>query len=121
MPLRQLFFIESRLLGEAPRGKVFWHEQLAEPPSDLFYCPICGEVWAKFPILRDDGSCCKWQSYSRMCRKCGPKHQRFLSDWPGSVTRTWDREYMQALPVPVLVWELERHIESWERIPHGYK
>lgn len=120
MSYRQLFFIEGRLLGEAPRGLKFVRAELAEPTSDLYFCTLCGEVFAKFPCLRADGSSTPWQSYRTFCRKCAAK-QRYLSEWPGSVWRSWDNEFIAALPVPVLQWELERHIESIERIPNGYQ
>jgi len=120
MSYRQLFFIEGKLLGEAQRGRTMHHATLMEPTSDLYFCSHCGEVFAKFPCLRPDGSSTPWQSYRTMCRKCGPR-QSFLTEWPGSVWRGWDHEFLAALPVSVLQWELERHLDSWERIPNGYK
>lgn len=121
MNYRQLFFIEGRLLGEVSRGPIMRHATFMEPTSDLYFCSLCGEAYAKFPCLRPDGSSTQWRSYGRMCRKCGAAKQRWLSEWPGSIWRSWDKEFIAALPVPVLQWELERHIESWERIPKGYQ
>lgn len=121
MLYRQLFFIESRLLGEAPRGydRIFGEWQ--EPLSLLFFCSRCGDVYAKCPCIRADGSTTKWQSHSGICRKCGTKHQSYLSEWPGSIFRPWHSEYTAALPVAVLQWELERHLDSFERFPNGYQ
>lgn len=121
MNYRQLFFIEGRLLGEATRGPIMRHATFMEPSSDLYFCSLCGDVYARLPCLRPDGTQTPWQAYRCMCRKCGTTRQRFLSEWPGSVWREWDDEFLAALPVPVLQWELMRHIESWERIPNGYK
>jgi len=121
MNYRQLFFIEGRLLAEAPRSRIMRHATFMEPTSDLYFCGLCGEVYAKFPCLRPDGSSTPWQSYRCVCRKCGATRQRWLSEWPGSVWRSWDKEFLAALPVPVLQWELLRHIESHERVPNGYQ
>lgn len=121
MSYKQLFFIEGRLLGEVERGSIMRHATFMEPTSDLYFCGLCGEVYAKFPCLRPDGSSTQWQSYRCICRKCGATKQRWLSEWPGSIWHSWDKEFIAALPVPVLQWELERHIESWERIPNGYQ
>lgn len=117
---RQLYFLEGRLVAESPRGLVPCHEVLAEPTSDLYFCHICGDVFARFPILRADGSSTTWQSYRSMCRRCGPAHQRYLSEHPGSVWRTWDKPFLEALPVAVLQWELERHLDSLERFQHAF-
>lgn len=120
MSYRQLFFIEGKLLGEAPRQAEFREKTILEPSSDLYFCGRCGEVFARCPVLRTDGSSTWWQSYRCVCRKCASK-QHYLSEWPGSIWRSWDHAFLAALPVPVLQWELQRHIDSWERIPDGYK
>lgn len=121
MLFRQLFFIESRLVAEVPRSydRVFneWHE----PLSLLFFCSRCGDVYAKCPCLRADSSTTRWRSQSGICRKCGLKHQAYLSEWPGSVYVPSLPEYTAALPVAVLQWELERHLDSFERFPNGYQ
>lgn len=121
MEFKQLFFIEGRLLGEAIRGLKPVHGELHPPTSDLYFCQHCGEVYARCPVIKDDGSTTTWQSYRATCRKCAPAKQRWLSDWPGSIWREWDKDFCNALPPAVLQWELERHIESWERIPQGYQ
>ena len=120
MNYRQLYFIEGKLLGEAPRGQIMRHAVFMEPSSDLYICPHCGDTWARLPCLRADGTSTSWQSFHRPCRKCLGR-QQFLSEWPGSVWRSWDAEFLAALPPPVLQWELLRHIESWDRFPEGYQ
>ena len=117
---KQLFFIEGKLFGEASRGTTMRHASFIEPSSDLYFCSACGEVFAKFPCLRPDGSQTTWQSHRCMCRKCGPQHQQFFSQFPGSIWRSWDKDFLAALPVSVLQWELNRHLDSIERFPNGY-
>lgn len=119
MLYRQLFIIEGRLLGESQRHDEYKEKTLSEPDSLLFYCQRCGEVYARCPVYRPDGSLTAWQALRATCRKCGP-HQQWLSEWPGSVWLSWDREYLAALPVLVLQWEFDRHIDSWERVQNGF-
>ena len=119
--MKQLYFIEGRLLGESPRKAIFVHSTLQEPTSDLYFCGRCGKVYATLPVIRADGSSTPWQSYRHICRQCGVSHQRFLGDWPGSIWRSWDHDFLATLPVSVLQWELERHLDAYERIPNGYK
>lgn len=121
MPFRQLFFIESRLLGEACRDSERVFGEPFRPRSYLFFCRLCGEVYAQCPCLAPDGSQTPWQAQAGVCRKCGRKHQSFLSEWPGSVYVSGNPSYLAALPVAVLQWELERHLDSFERFPNGYQ
>jgi len=118
MTYRQLFFVEGRLLGETPRSLVFVHAELQAPMSYLFFCQDCGEVYARCPVVRSDGVISKWQSFRRICSHCA-EHSKFLNDWPGCITLSWDYDFTEAFPMPVLQYELERHIQHYERIHNG--
>ena len=85
--------------------------------SALFFCRHCGEVFAKCPIITPEGRVMPWQSFARCCEKCRPPG---LSEWPGSLWLSWDEEFCEALPMPVLQQELQRHLDCWERNPNGY-
>lgn len=112
---RQLFFIEGRLLAEAPRDRVFVHADLQPPESMLFYCGVCGEVYARLPVMTPMGQTTEWQSYKRLCRKCHAHESLSRGLIPGSVWLGWDGDFLAALPVPVLQWECERHLETFDR------
>lgn len=116
MSFRQLFFIENQLIGEASRGYSSVHRTGAPPMSDLYFCRFCGEVFAKFPCLSLSGAGTPWQSYRSVCRKCKPPHT--CVEIPGSIWRGYDTDFTDALPLSVLRWELDRHLEEYER---GYK
>lgn len=113
MKFRQLYFLEGKLLAESLRGLL---PLGFEPTSDLYFCGFCGDVFAKCPCLREDGSETPWQSYRTTCRRCQAKSD-FPPDivCPGSIWRSWDSPFNAALPMPVLAWELERHIECYTR------
>jgi len=110
---RQLYFIEGQLVGEAFRGFSTAHRTGAPPTSDLYFCRICGEVFAKFPCLALSGAATPWQSYRALCRKCKPVHA--CIEIPGSIWRGYDQEFTEALPLPVLRWELDKQLEEYER------
>ena len=116
MPLRQLFFIEGKLIAEAPRTGFFRHAELAEPLSGIWFCQHCGEVYAKAPVLRPNGTVTPWQSHRATCRKCSSK-ALYNSEVPGSIWLPWDHEFLDALPPPVLLWELQRHLDKAEGVP----
>ena len=110
---RQLFIIENRLLGEAPRSASIRFAELVEPLSYLWFCQHCGETYARTPVYRKDGTLTPWQSHRATCRKCSSR-QRFFSEFPGSIWLSWDSEFLAALPPAVLAWELERAAVSFE-------
>lgn len=109
MTFRQLFFIEGRLLGDCPRAFVLVHAEIQQPASALFFCRKCGEVFARCPILHPGGKSTHWQSFAKLCRKCSGDS----TEVPGSLWLSWDKEFLGALPMPVLQWELERHLDFY--------
>lgn len=119
MKLNQLFFIEATLRGQAERELVYVHNERRRPMSGLYFCSECGEVWAKCPVVGDDGVASPWQSYRTLCRKCF-HYSKTMFQVPGSLTLSWDKDFMQALPMPVLAWELDRHLDHYERVHSGY-
>lgn len=113
MQFRQLFIIESHLLGEAQRSASLRHAELAEPLSYFWFCRKCGDIFARAPVYRKDGTLTEFQAQKSLCRKCAA-HQRFFSEFPGSIWLSWDHEFLAALPQAVLAWELERAAVSFE-------
>lgn len=99
----QHFIIEGKYLGSTER--LFNLTQGSSPLSYGFFCHACGEIFAKCPIDNRP-----WQYWSRTCRKCLSSGSRTLGI-PGSVSLSWDPEYMAALPLSVLSWEFLRELE----------
>lgn len=109
--MKQLFFIEGKLLGETVREKVDWNGQWAPPVSALFFCAVCGEVFAKCPVVLEDGTNSQWQSYRKVCARHGG--DRVLGeDPPGSLWLSWDRDFLKALPLEVMLREFELHLKA---------
>jgi len=101
------FFIEGRYYGSARLLPRYVKAELCAPPSQWFLCPVCGELWARFSV---PGPRATWEPIIRCCRK----------DGGGSIWRPWDAEYTEALPAPVLQWELERELDYFTlRNRHG--
>lgn len=104
----QHFFVEGKYLGKALR------QQVVE--STAFYCPLCGEVWARFPIEGEIPCCVKWRFFARTCRTCGYTRLGRWPDVPGSVSDIYtDPGIFAAFPDAVLQWELVRHLEWFDR------
>lgn len=101
----QHFIIEGRYLGSAER--LFSLTRGASPLSYGFFCHHCGEVFAKCPI---EGRA--WQYWSRTCAKCPGGGT--LGE-PGSIWLSWDEEFVDALPQPVLLHEFKRLLIEYDR------
>jgi hypothetical protein len=107
--MKQHFFIEGRYLGSAARGPIHLpHNELAWPLSKVFYCRTCGEVFAKCPITKPDGSTVPFHSAGALCRKCPPDGSQSV---PGSITYP-EPEFLAAFPDAVLLWEVQRHLDQ---------
>lgn len=111
MPLaEQHFIIEGKHLGIAQRELVFSHADIHAARSYAFVCPVCGDLWAKCPVL--DGA--KEQQYMVWTKACR-KHPRHGLEIPGSLQLSWEQEFTEAFPEAVVKWELDRHLDFAER------
>jgi len=104
----QFFFIEGQLIDRVER------EVNDHCHSYVFVCECCGEVYAKTPLSSSVGTW-HWEAVTGRCSKESP--HKLYGFVPGSImTKHWDKPFIDALPMPVLQWELERHIQAYERI-----
>lgn len=104
----QEFFIDGQYLGTAGRKSEWRGDARLLPISQMFYCGLCGEVWARLPVyeLEDPAQPLPrklrpWQSYRHVCSKCRNRTD-WLEDWPGSIWHALDEDYTASLPLPVL-------------------
>lgn len=112
-PYTQSFFIGGRYLGETKRKVQFYHEEKGPPLSVCWVCRICGEVYAKAPVVDLLGKESEYNVVRRLC----PRHPtQNMWEVAGSLWMSWDQEFLDALPVPVLQYEMERHILAIETL-----
>ena len=107
MSFPQAFIVEWQYLGRAMRGFV----NAGFPHPFAFFCPHCGDLWARCPVETPAHTKVLWLSWSRPCRKC-PPHS---GEIPGSLILPWEPEFNSALPEEVLRWELNRHLDWLEK------
>ena len=113
MPLAS-YFIEGRFAGQSRLRSPFAH-------SLTYVCLGCGKQWANIVV---EGA--PWFVNAAPCRQ----HRRQgMSDWgfecPGSLFDyrttaedlpvTVEALYPDNLPMPVVKWELERHLDELEK------
>lgn len=67
--------------------------------SIAFFCPQCGEIWARLVSTEDT----KWGPVvHRSCDKCGPLNPPYDFERAGSLTFSYDADLYNALPVDLL-------------------
>lgn len=100
----QHFFIENRHCGSSGRGYVPVHGNIRPPSSQAFFCPICAEIWARFPV--EGGAI--FEVSTVVCRK----HKgRWVSEVAGSTIEPATGEPPMEFPPAVLEWEFQRHLD----------
>lgn len=110
----QHFFIDSRFMGSVVRPAMIVHAERQPPYSVAYFCPHCGEVWARAVTTNGNGQVQKWEIGGGHCRlHPGPSPYTV----PGSLLLAWEPEYNALLlSCPdVVKWEFDRHMEFIER------
>lgn len=99
--MRVTWYLHDRLFaqGEMP-DSVFVRGLYRTPCSVAWFCPRCGNIWARFVAGAD------WEADHHKCQDCEPKPASAF-DVPGSLLREWDEAYTAALPHAVLKREAE--------------
>ena len=110
----QHIYVEGGYLGNIPRKKLFIHGELHEPQHYAYFCPSCGNLWARLPV---DGTVTEnwWRIVGGYCRKHPERSNPFSV--AGSLMLGWEPEYCELLlSCPdVVKWEMARHLEFIER------
>lgn len=112
--MQQHFFLGPQYAGSSSRKPFLARglDYLTDPPSLIFFCQVCGEVYAKAPVVRGDRKTTPWRVISHCCHRCSPTF--FTSNPPGSLypAEGCDPDLSSAFPVAVLKWEFDRH-QAW--------
>ena len=112
--ITQNFIIDGKYLGVGPRKPKRVHETAIIPWSMVFFCAKCGQVYAMCPVTDSLGNVSEFQAFQGLCLRHPPT--KMYSQIPGSIWQSWDKEFLEALPMPVLQYELERHMQAYERL-----
>lgn len=120
----QSVYVGSTFLGSFVRPAMLVHAERQPPRSYAYFCPACGEVWARCPVTRlhsadggsggNRGSVQEWQIQGGYCQlHPGPSPYTVA----GSLLLSWEPEYSNyLLSCPMVVKrEFEVHLDFLER------
>lgn len=106
----QTWWVDGRILGSAPAGLERTHNQLHPPVSYAWFCPHCGEIWARRIISPSR----RWFAWTGCCVKCEAVNNNSLR-MPGSIWLPSDPEYLANLPHFMYRYEAETALKFWHR------
>jgi len=110
----QHFVIEGRYYGSCLRRRLPNEGNLVNPTSYTYVCPECGDVWAK-AFMEGRRYCI----INKRCRLHPHEGYDSIYDIAGSLLfphiAAYEKAYNEGLPVEVMRWEVERHLDWWEK------
>lgn len=102
----QHFIVEGKYLGSAQRGLTFINGGIGAPQSYAFFCPLCGDLWARCPVEANDGLTEEFMVWTKCCKK----HGRHSFDLPGSLYMAWDKSFSDSFPDELLREEFKHYL-----------
>lgn len=107
MAFLQTWIIAGNVISQAPCASEHIRAEVHPPYSLAFFCPKCGEVWARRVITPNTN----WNAITHEC----PKHQSPRSAEPGgSVWINYNSDFINNLPREVLRYETLLRLEKDE-------
>lgn len=104
MSWTQTWIIDGKMLAQSPGAPEHIRAELHPPLSLAFFCPQCGEVWARRII--SPGT--RWNAITHEC----PKHRSPRYCEPeGSIWMNYNKDYLEHLPLEVLRYETLLRLE----------
>ena len=104
--MNQLWIINDDHLGPYPIGLERSHAELHRPMNVAFFCPLCGDIWARRVV---EGGDPQWVLWNRLCKRHPSSISRGCS---GSVWQNYDTEYLTNMPLDLLRREFLLHMET---------
>lgn len=104
--MQQFWQIENENFGPDNIGLEFAHAQPHRPFNIAFFCPFCGDIWARRIVPDGDP---QWTLWTRPCAKHPNSISRGIS---GSVWQDYDTEYLNHMPLELLRREFLLYMET---------
>ena len=95
MSFTQTWMIDGKLVCQAPIGLEYIHAQAHPPYSYAYFCPQCGELWARRII----SPATRWVTLTHECiRHEAPRY----CEPGGSIWKNLDTDFLKHLPKEIL-------------------
>lgn len=107
--IREAYEKELTYRGSSDEHMRIVHAQLEQPAPYVVFCPVCGDIWARLPVVNSDR---EWQIRGGYCER-HRQPTRFII--PGSLILDWEPELTAILPDAVVIREFNLHMRLWEK------
>ena len=102
------FYVNDQYLGSSEDHIRFIHGEAQHPVPYVMFCPCCGEIWARMPVVN---SMADWRIVGGYCERHGKSRYAIA----GSLMLQWEPELTAILPDGVIRREFELHLRLWDR------
>lgn len=100
------FFVKGNWLGTVELYDVQVHEELHPPGSEAYFCPTCGDVWARFPVIdKMTNKTIKYLARAVHCEKDGGT---------GELYAPWNPDFTSSLPNDAVRYEFNQLIKHYK-------
>ena len=110
MSLSRQYWIGGRFIGAGLAERERIHEGFYVPRSFAYFCPSCGDIWARVIVLDSEVS----QKFFAWVAAC-PKHELDGAGVPGSLLLPLNNTFNDAFPDEMIQWEFEQHLRWAEK------
>jgi hypothetical protein len=102
------FYVNDQYLGSSEDHIRFIHGEAQHPVPYVMFCPCCGELWARMPVVN---SMADWRIIGGYCERHGKSRYAIA----GSLMLQWEPELTAILPDGVIQREFELHLRLWDK------
>lgn len=107
----QIWIIEGKQYPPEPIGLEYIHATPSRPFPIAYFCPFCGDIWARRLILEGNP---EWVLFHKPCSKHPHSISRGVS---GSIWIGFNTDSDRNLPLPVLRREALLHLNAYHKEP----
>lgn len=105
-PYTQTFWVRDGPSGQSSRDYDQVHGRPVPPEGCAYFCPDCGEVWARVSI--------PGRPFAVFARLCERHCRGWLSNVGGSLWLDWHRDFNESIPMTLLMREFCLHLALWD-------
>ena len=101
------FFLGQQFMGTGAIEMLNHDPKHSPPLSVAYFCPVCGEVWARAVITG--------QAYEVWALLCEKHPLEYPYRVPGSLWLTWNATHNDSLTREMLTREVDLHLEHYDK------
>lgn len=113
----QVFYLKNKFLGTCRVDHLFIHGQKCSPRSIAWFCPKCGDIWARCATISIGvNKTSEWSTITRICGSCGSSINLSKLQPPGTIIDSYllwnEQANIDDLPEKLILNELNCELNA---------